>query len=96
MIDEYRLTPGLKCSHCGVDLLEGVRVHTAAQCRDLLEAEVKRLRPVVERMSKHYGCDAFEGTFAEMRFVGCELFRSDDPEEYCLRCDALAALAVER
>lgn len=49
------------------------------------------LHAVVERMSKHGNCAAFDGS-GEFRFIGCEIFRSDDPEEYCLRCGALAAL----
>lgn len=54
----------------------------------------EKLKGVAERMSKHGSCAAFDGNFVEQRFVGCDLYHSGDPEEYCLRCEALAALAT--
>lgn len=61
---------------------------------DAGRAGERTLMSVVLRMAQHGSCEAFgvHGFGQAAPFIGCELFRSDDPEEYCLRCEALAAL----
>ena len=42
------------CPHCGIDMLGGIRVHYAEDCRDHLKAEVSRLRKLlVDQHGEH-------------------------------------------
>ena len=65
--------------------------------RKLAEA-IERLAAaegVVQRMAEHLiGCERFDGAIGNQRFVGCRLFNSDDPDEYCFGCEATAYLAA--
>ena len=50
----------------------------------------EKLKNLVKKSEAVGLCEAFTGDFRKVEFVGCKIFRSDDPNEVCLRCEILA------
>jgi len=85
------------CAKCAV---EGAIAHAdealddASVGRRALAERVPLWRSILERLSTHCQGDRYEPhAFGETpKFIGCKLYRSDDSNEYCLPCEARAAL----
>jgi hypothetical protein len=60
---------------------------------DRLGDRLGRFMAFVESVSTRLvGCARYYGAFGGMKFVGCEVYRSKDKNEYCIGCEATALL----
>lgn len=65
---------------------------------DRLSAQNDELRKLVEKLdAEPWHCFPWDGALAfgiTPKFIGCKAHRSDDPNEYCLRCEGHALLVA--